>query len=76
MEPPGLEFREGAAPDCERIALSSGSALQEFFNFLLLNNSALVRSALDNILCCTLSDQVNPFGDDEGRKHAFMRHHL
>lgn len=41
--------QRGGRPDCETIALSGGSALQEFFNFLLLNNSALVRS-LDNIL--------------------------
>lgn len=51
--------QRGARPDCDRIALSGGSALQEFFNFLLLNNSALVRT-LDNILHGTLSDQLNP----------------
>lgn len=56
-----LPFRvqRGGRIDCQRIALSGGSALQEFFNFLLLNNSAIVRS-LDNILVCTLSDQPNP----------------
>lgn len=46
-------------PDCKRIAFSGAAALQEFFNFLLLNNSALVMF-LDNILHCTLSDQLNP----------------
>lgn len=58
-EPPMAGVQRGGRPDCERIALSGGSALQEFFNFLLLNNSALVMS-LDNILLCTLSDQLNP----------------
>lgn len=50
--------QRGGRPDCDRIALSGGSALQEFFHFLLLNNSTLVRS-LDNILHCALSDQLN-----------------
>lgn len=58
-EPPMAGVQRGGRPDCKRIALSGGSALQEFFNFLLLNNSVLVRS-LDNILHCTLSDQLNP----------------
>lgn len=58
-EPPVAGVQRGGMTDCERIALSGGSASQEFFNFLLLNNSALVRS-LDNILLCTLSDQTNP----------------
>lgn len=49
------------------------SALQEFFNFLLLNNSALVRS-LDNILRCTLSDQPNPLDKRRG-KHALILYH-
>lgn len=57
--------QRGGRPDCERIALSGGSALQEFFNFLLLNNSALVGS-LDNILHCTLSDQLNPLDRCKG----------
>lgn len=57
-EPPMAEVQRGGRPDCKRITLSGGSALQEFFNFLLLNNSVLVRS-LDNILHCTLSDQLS-----------------
>lgn len=52
-------------PYCDRIALSGGSALQEFFNFLLLHNSVLVRS-LDNILCYALSDQLNPLDRRRG----------
>lgn len=51
--------QRGGKPDCKRIALSGGSALQEFFNFLLLNNSALVRS-MDNIPRCNVCDQLNP----------------
>lgn len=66
--------QRGGRPDCERITSSGASALQEFFNFLLLNNSALVRSA-DNILHCTLSDQLNP-SDRCGGKRALILYHL
>lgn len=57
MKPEWLEFREGAGQITKDF--SGGLALQEFFNFLLLNNSALVRSS-DNILHGALSDQLNP----------------
>lgn len=43
------EVQEGGRPRSSATAWSGGSALQEFFNFLLLNNSALVRAG-DNFL--------------------------
>lgn len=56
-EPPTAAVQAEVRSDCRRMTWRGETALQEFFNFLLLSNSSLVRS-LNNILHRTSSDQL------------------